>query len=74
MIDIPFASTIFKTIIYADDTTHLAKLSDFYFKNNTKVNIKMVNNELNKIKLWLRPNNLTLNTQKSKDRNKQLQN
>ena len=74
MINIPFASTIFKTIINADDNTHLAKLSDFYFKNNTKVNIKMVNNELNKIKLWLRPNNLTLNTQKSKDRNKQLQN
>ena len=56
---IPFASTIFKTIIYADDTTLLANLSDFNFKNNTKVNIKMLNNELNKIKLWLRANKLT---------------
>ena len=64
MNDIPFASTIFKTIIYADGTTLLANLSHFYFKNNTKVNIKMLNNELNKIKLWLRANKLTLNTQK----------
>ena len=66
MNDIHFASTILKTIIYADDTTLLANLSDFYFKNNIKVNIKMLNNELNKIKLWLRANKLTLNTQKSK--------
>ena len=66
MNDIPFASTIFKTIIYADDTTLLANLSDFFCKNNTKVNIKMLNNELNKIKLWLKTNTLTLNTQKSK--------
>ena len=89
MNDIPFVSTIFKTIIHADDTTLLANLSDFYFKNNTKVNIKMLNNELDKIRLWLRANKLTLNTQKSKfmlfyqpkktlrnskDRNKQLKN
>ena len=66
MNDIPFASTIFKNDIYADDTTLLANLSDFYFKNNTKVNIKMLNNALNKIRLWLRANKLTLNTQKSK--------
>ena len=66
MNDIHFASTILKTIIYADDTTLLANLSDFYFKNNIKVNLKMLNNELNKIKLWLRANKLTLNTQKSK--------
>ena len=51
MYDIPFASTIFKTIIYADDTTLLANLSNFYFKNNTKLNIKMLNSHLNKIKL-----------------------
>ena len=38
MNDIPFASTIFKTIIYADDTTLLANLSDFCLKNNTKLN------------------------------------
>ena len=31
MNDIPFASTIFKTIIYADDTILLANLSDFFF-------------------------------------------
>ena len=66
MYDIPFASTIFKTIIYADDTALLANLSNFYFKNNTKLNIKMLNSHLNKIKLWLRANKLTLNTQKSK--------
>ena len=64
--DIPFASTIFKTILYADDTTLLANSSDFYFKNIIKVNIKMLINDLNKIKLWLRANKLTLSTQKSK--------
>ena len=63
MNDILFASPIFKTIIYADDTTLLANLSDFYLK---KVNIKILNNELNKFRLWLRANKLTLNTQKSK--------
>ena len=66
MNDIPFAIIIFKTIIYADNTTLLANLGDFFCKNYTKVNIKKLNNELNKIKLWLRTNNLTLNTQKSK--------
>ena len=66
MNDIPFTGTIFKTIIYADDTTLLANLSDFFFLNNTKVNIKMLNNELKKITLWLRANKFTLNTQKSR--------
>ena len=28
-------------IIYADDTTLVANLIDFYFKNNTKLNIKL---------------------------------
>ena len=55
-----FASIIFKTIIYSDDTTRLANLSDFYFQNNTKLYIKLLNSELNKIKLWLRANKLTL--------------
>ena len=63
---IPLASTIFKTIIYAEDCTLFANLSDICFKNNTKLNIKILNFELNKIKLWLRANKLTLNTQKSK--------
>ena len=40
MNDIPFASTFFKTIIYADDITLLANLSDLFFKNNTEVKIK----------------------------------
>ena len=66
MNDIPIASNIFKTIIYADDTTLIANSNDFYFKNNTKLNIKMLNDELNKFKLWLRANKLTLNTHKSK--------
>ena len=65
MSDIPFASTILKTIIYADDTTLLTNLSDFYFKNNTKLNMKIINSEFNRIKLWLRANKITLNTQKS---------
>ena len=61
---IPIASTIFKPIIYADDTTLVANLNDLYFFKNTKSNIKMLNDELNKIRL--RENKLTLNTQKSK--------
>ena len=64
MNDIP--STIFKTYIYAYDTTLVANLNDLYLKNDTKLNIKMLNDELNKIRLWLRANKLTLNTQKSK--------
>ena len=55
-----FPSIIFKTIIYSDDTTRLANLSDFYFQNNTKLYIKLLNSELNKIKPWLRANKLTL--------------
>ena len=40
MKDIPFASTIFKTIIYADDTTLVANLSDFYLKKLYKIKHK----------------------------------
>ena len=47
MNDIP--STIFKTYIYAYDTTLVANLNNFYLKNDTKLNIKMLNDELNKI-------------------------
>ena len=66
MNDIPFASIIFETIIHADDTTLVAKEKYFYLKNKTKLNINMLIRELNKLKLWLRANTLTSNTQKSK--------
>ena len=64
--DIPFASIFFETITHADETTLVAKEKYFYLKNNTKLKINMLIRELNKIKLWLRANILTSNTQYSK--------
>ena len=43
MNDIPFASTIFKTIIYADDTTLLANLSDLQTNLNLCYFISPIN-------------------------------
>ena len=64
--DFTNASDIFKIISYADDSTLLAKLSDFNNRDN-KENINvLLNRELNKICVWLKVNRLSLNTSKSK--------
>ena len=49
MNDIPFASTIFKTIIYADDTTLLANLDDFLLNKLT------LNTQKSKFMLFYQP-------------------
>ena len=53
MNDLPKASRLFKCIIYADDTTLIANLNDFYAKNDSGLNINILNDELEKISYWL---------------------
>ena len=61
--DISLVSSIFQPIIYADDTTLSATLRTFGTSENQSENI---NNELNKIDLWLKVNKLSLNVSKTK--------
>jgi len=64
--DLPNASTIFETIIYADDTTLIANLNDFKHKCNSNLKNNRINKELGKISYWLLVNKLSLNILKSK--------
>ena len=64
--DLPNASRLFKCIIYADDTTLIANLNDFYAKHDSGLNINILNDELEKISYWLLVNKLSLNKLKSK--------
>ena len=66
MNDLPNASRLFKCIIYADDTTLIANLNDFYAKHDSGLNIIILNDELEKISYWLLVNKLSLNKLKSK--------
>ena len=49
MNDFPNASRLFKCIIYADDTTLIANLNEFYAKHDSGLNINILNDELEKI-------------------------
>ena len=60
------ASNIFKSVIYADDATLIANLSDFKHHNYHTFNNNMINIEQQKFSHWLMSNKLTLNLQKSK--------
>jgi hypothetical protein len=60
--DFPGATSIFKSIMYADDTTLYCNLEDF---NEVDIQLQ-INNELNNINLWLSVNKLTLNVDKCK--------
>ena len=51
MNDLPNASRLFKCIIYADDTTFIANLNDFYAKHDSGLNNNILNDELEKNKL-----------------------
>ena len=62
--DSPFPNKLFKFIIYADDTTLIANLSDF--KTRNKVNNDIINLKAKKITDWLNANKLTLYIDKSK--------
>ena len=66
MNDLPNASRLFKCIIYADDTTLIANLNDFYAKHDSGLNINILNDELEKRSYWLLVNKLSLNKLKSK--------
>ena len=62
--DIANASTLFNTIIYADDTTLTGNLSSFKSANSSIA--QNINNELKKVTTWLQVNKLSLNVQKTK--------
>ena len=64
--DFTNASDIFKIISYADDSTLLAKLSDFINRDNKKDINFLLNRELEENCVWLKINRLSLNTSKSK--------
>ena len=53
MNDHPNARRLFKCIIYADDTTLIANLNDFYAKHNSGLNNNILNDELEKNKLLI---------------------
>ena len=57
--DLPKASTLFDMLMYADDTT-------LYCNINTLINESIINDELDKIKIWLSANKLSLNIGKTK--------
>ena len=59
--DLPNASNIFKTTIYADDTTLSTTLCS---KNNNNHSAATINEHLNKISDWLKLNKLSLNAKK----------
>ena len=60
MNDLPNASRLIKCIIYADDTTLIANINDFYVKYNSGLNNNLINAELEKINYWLLVNELNL--------------
>ena len=53
MNDLLNASRLFKCIIYADDTTLIANLNDFYAKHDSGLNIDILNEELEKNKFMV---------------------
>ncbi len=66
MIDISFASNIFKLVIYADDCTLYSILSAFHINCNNINNVsETINSELTNISDWLKSNKLALNASKS---------
>ena len=64
--DIVFASTVFKSIIYADDTTLYSTLNSLQDSNKQHNLNEIINYELSKISTWLKANKLSLNVNKSK--------
>ena len=64
--DFTNASDIFKIILYADDSTLLARLSDFNNRDNKENNNVLLNTGLEKNCVWLKINRLSLNISKSK--------
>jgi hypothetical protein len=63
--DLNFASTIFKLIMYADDSTLLSTFKQFKDEHGNLDTAK-INNELNNVLTWLQVNKLSLNVKKTK--------
>ena len=63
--DIIKFSTLFHTIIYADDTTLVGKFRDFELCNGHSLS-ENINYEITKLTDWLNVNKLSLNTKKTK--------
>ena len=60
--DFPNSSKLFNFLMYADDTTLFCCLEDITFHNKELV----LNNELQRVHLWLKANRLSLNVKKTK--------
>ena len=65
MNDLNKFSSLFKTIMYADDTTLVGKLSNFDTKNGNDCNTN-INIELALLNDWLKLKKLSLNENKTK--------
>ena len=64
--DIPKATSKFKIIMYADDTTLLSHLENFGPLNDIYTLEQELNREISKVNTWLLSNKLLLNVAKSK--------
>ena len=64
--NIVFASAVFKSIIYADDTTLYSTLNSLQDSNKRQNLNETINYELSKISTWLKANKLSVNVKKSK--------
>ena len=60
--DLVTVNSKFKFVMYADDTTIYFDIEDF---NNDEIE-NHINNELNKVNIWLKQNMLSLNAEKTK--------
>ena len=60
--DLVTVNSQFKFLMYADDTTIYFDIEDF---NNNEIE-NQINNELNKMNIWLKQNRLSLNAEKTK--------
>ena len=64
--DIPKATSKFKVIIYADDTTLVSHFGNFVPLNDINTLKQELNREISKVNTWLLSNKLILNVAKSK--------
>ena len=64
--DIPKATSKFKVIMYADDTTLVSHLENFGPLNDINTLEQELNREISKVNTWLLSNELLLNVAKSK--------
>ena len=66
MNDIASVSDILESIIYADDTTLSSTFKAFGIAKNATLHCQNINDELEKVNVWLKLNKLSLNVKKSR--------